>query len=47
MEKVKNTAFLILRIPQKVKDEITRRAQESGMTVSKWIREKLIEIING
>ena len=41
MEKKRNDAFLILRIPHEFKEDIRRRAEEAGQDISKFVREKL------
>lgn len=39
--KTKNDAFLIVRIPQELKDKLNKKADKSDKTLSKLIREIL------
>lgn len=46
MAKEKNDAFLILRVPSKIKEEIAKKAAAAKLTVSQYVRNQLLKILN-
>lgn len=47
MKRDRKSAFLILRLPQEIKDEIVAKAQEAGKTISQYVRQHIEKILHG
>lgn len=47
MKRYRKSAFLILRLPQEIKDEIVAKAKEAGQTISQYVRQHIEKILHG